>query len=531
MRPAEHPMPAPDPAGAPAAVPRPGAASGVPAYLLLLAVLCVPVLVYFGTAASIVQLWERSETFAHGWVILPISFWLIWQRRDTLRQLPVRPYWPALLLLALCGAGWLVADFGDVQSARQYMFALMLPLTVLAVLGQRIARALLFPLAFILFAVPFGEVFVPPLINVTANFTVDALRATGIPVLREGNQFTIPTGNWSVVEACSGVRYLISSVTLGCLFAYLSFRSRTRQLVFILLSIGVPVLANGMRAYMIVMIGHLSGMKLAVGVDHLIYGWVFFGLVMFLLFWIASRWREDRDTGQPLPPVRDPAAADRSVLTAPVLAMLASVALVAGIWPAYAWHVDHRTDAARAPDLAALAPSWPTTMAFTDWRPSFMPPAGQMIGFYGQGADQAGLIVNYYRDQRRTGNKLISSVNHLVTGAEAWVQTGQAAHEETIGGQPLAVRETVLTRGSRHLLVWSWYWIDGVRTASDVRGKLLQVRERLRGGDDEGAAVLAFAPYDEHADAARATLRAFLGANLARIESTLAAPAAPQVTR
>jgi hypothetical protein len=55
----------------------------------------------------------------------------------------------------------------------------------------------------------------------------------------------------------------------------------------------VPVIANGLRAYMIVMIGHLSGMALATGVDHLIYGWLFFGLVMFIMFWIGSYWRED----------------------------------------------------------------------------------------------------------------------------------------------------------------------------------------------------------------------------------------------
>jgi hypothetical protein len=57
----------------------------------------------------------------------------------------------------------------------------------------------------------------------------------------------------------------------------------------------VPVIANGLRAYMIVMIGHLSSMQLATGVDHIIYGWLFFGLVMFLMFWIGSYWREDTE--------------------------------------------------------------------------------------------------------------------------------------------------------------------------------------------------------------------------------------------
>ena len=63
-------------------------------------------------------------------------------------------------------------------------------------------------------------------------------------------------------------------------------------MLFVALSVIVPIIANGMRAYMIVMIAHLSDMKLALGVDHLIYGWVFFGIVMLLLFWIGSFWRE-----------------------------------------------------------------------------------------------------------------------------------------------------------------------------------------------------------------------------------------------
>ena len=96
-----------------------------------------------------------------------------------------------------------------------------------------------------------------------------------------------------MVEACSGLRYLIASFTLGTLYAYLTYRSLARRLVFIALSLIVPIVANGIRAYLIVMTGHLSDMQLAVGVDHLIYGWVFFGFVMLLLFWIGSFWRED----------------------------------------------------------------------------------------------------------------------------------------------------------------------------------------------------------------------------------------------
>src|SRR4029453_4693921 len=125
------------------------------------------------------------------------------------------------------------------------------------------------------------------------DFTVTALRLSGIPVYREGTFFTIPSGNWSVVEGCSGLRYLIASITVGTLYAYLTYQKLWKRGLFFAFSVIVPIISNGMRAYMIVMIAHLSDMKLALGVDHLIYGWGVFGGVILLLFWAGSFWRDD----------------------------------------------------------------------------------------------------------------------------------------------------------------------------------------------------------------------------------------------
>ncbi|MGZ3238602.1 MAG: exosortase A, partial [Burkholderiaceae bacterium] len=179
------------------------------------AVLLAPFFIYFDTARSIVDIWNSSETFAHGYIILPISLWLIWKRRQALALMSPTPFWPGLLLITICGLGWLLAELGDVQVVRQYAFVAMIVLTAVTILGVRITWSMAFPLCFLLLAVPFGDVFIEPLINFTADFTVWALQATGIPVLRNGSTFEIPTGSWSVVQACSGVRYLISSITLG----------------------------------------------------------------------------------------------------------------------------------------------------------------------------------------------------------------------------------------------------------------------------------------------------------------------------
>lgn len=261
-------------------------------WLVLLFTLTVFAL-FYDTAWSMVSIWIRSETYAHGFIILPISLWLAWEKRAELARMEIRPNFWVLGLMVPVGFVWLLSSLVDVLVVQQLTLVTLLVLGIWAIVGNIIAAALSFALGFLFLAVPMGEDLVPPMMEFTATSTVWLIQMTGIPVYREGLYFTLPTGHWSVVEACSGIRYLIASFTLGLLYAYLTYRSLPRRLLFVLASIIVPVIANTLRAYMIVMLGHMSEMKIATGVDHLIYGWVFFGIVMMLLFWIGSLWREE----------------------------------------------------------------------------------------------------------------------------------------------------------------------------------------------------------------------------------------------
>jgi EpsI family protein len=347
------------------------------------------------------------------------------------------------------------------------------------------------------------------------------LQATGIPVLREGNSFSIPTGNWSVVEACSGVRYLISSITLGCLYAYLTYRSRWRQIIFVLFSIVVPIAANGVRAYMIVMIGHLSGMKLAVGFDHLIYGWIFFGLVMFLLFWLGSFWRED-DAPKVDAPISLPTSLGPKPSSSRFLAAAFAILFCVGIWPAYAHYIENANNSALAAQLTAFQPAWQKSLTFSDWQPAYSPSNAQLREFYEKDGRPIGLNLLYYRNQQH-GAELISSSNQLVTSKDhVWHRVSTVLRTENIGGRILTLREATISGPGGHLLVWYWYWIDGNVTASDYVGKLLQAKQKLLKRSDDCAAVMVFAPFDDKPDMAREVLRDFLGGNLTPIESLLA---------
>ena len=482
--------------------------------VLVLALVWVGVC-FAATARAMVETWAHTETYAHGFVVAPISLWLVWRMRARLREMEPRPSWPAIVLLAAAGFGWLLGQFGAVNALSQASFVAMLVLTVPAIVGVRIARALMFPLGFLFFAVPIGDFLLPTLMERTADFTVAALRLSGVPVYREGMLMVIPTGRWSVVEACSGVRYLIASLMVGTLFAYLSYAALWRRWVFVGVSILVPIIANWVRAYMIVMLGHLSNNRIATGVDHLVYGWVFFGIVMLLMFWIGARWKEPAAPA-PAPAVRTADLSGSARVTAaarPAIfwRLLPAVAVATLVWPL----VDSATGIGigkAAPVLAPLeVPGWQHAgRDDVPFIPQYKEASASLHETLRRDDAVIGLYVAYYRDQDAR-RKLVSSENVLVRSEDStWRATDRTTRRESIAGAPHPIVATqLLGPGGQALTVWQWYWIDGTITSSDAYAKALTAWSRLRGRGDDSAAVIVYAPGTD-SGRATGTLQAFI---------------------
>ena len=469
--------------------------SALPALVITLLAIIV---LYRETAMAMVDTWSRTETFTHGFLVPLISLWLIWRIRHEVARLIPRPNLWVLLLLAATGFAWLLGELATVGVVSQFAFTSLLVLSVPAVLGLSVARRITFPLLFLFFAVPFGEFALPQMMEWTANFTVFALRLSGIPVFREGLHFVIPSGNWSVVEACSGVRYLIASFVVGTLFAYLTYHSPKHRLIFAGVSLLVPLLANWLRAYMIVMLGHFSGNKLAVGVDHLIYGWVFFGLVIMLMFWIGAKWREDElAPEEDAPGGASPVGAQR--VLSPVPAAIA-VILVALIWPLAEWRIDRNVASplTQVERLETIAGWSPAEQRFTDWAPHFENPSAAVQATFGSDGRTVGLHVAYYRNQDYS-RKMVSSSNVMVTSSDPrWVRVASSSRQIVLGEQPLAVRSAELRAiDTQRLVVWQWYWINGHRTSSDFVAKAYTAWSRLTGQGDDSAVIFVYAPKEQ----------------------------------
>ncbi len=475
---------------------------------------------YRDTLVAMAGIWSRSDTFAHAWLVPPIALWLVWRMRAELALLAPRPAPWMLLPMGGAALGWLLGDLAGINAVTQLAVTALLVLSVPAVLGLAVARRMMFPLAFLFFMVPIGEFTTGVMMEWTADFTVWALAATGVPVYREGLQFIIPSGAWSVVEACSGVRYLIASFMVGTLFAYLNYTSPVRRWVFVGISILVPIVANWVRAYMIVMLGHLSGNKLAVGVDHLIYGWVFFGVVIGIMFVIGARWQE------PVAEPRAPTAAEGVASAAsasrtwPVGALTAAAVALA---PALAWALRHPPT---TPPVALSLPALADALATPDQRlrlaPHFEGAAAQAHRVYAGEGGPVTVHVAYYRNQGY-GTKVTSSMNVLIPSNDSFwhrLTVGVAlVPVPALGTEPLAMRTHELIGGRtgtavdrEHLEVRQVYWAGGRLHHRSAWATAAGVLERLAGRGDD-AAMITFYTEGESPGAAR-RVETFAGQHL-----------------
>lgn len=499
------------------------------AVLLTVLVMSVMLLIYYETTWSMIAIWHRSETYAHGFLILPFVIYMIWVKRHSLGMLKQQPSPTALIGLCVLGFLWLVAELASVQVVTQYALVAMLPVTVAVILGYRVMLAMVFPLTYLFFAVPFGDILIPPLINFTADFTVWALQLSGIPVYREGTYFSLPTGNWSVVEACSGLRYLIASVTLGTLYAYLTYRSLNRRIIFIALSIIIPILANAVRAYLIVITGHLSDMTMAVGVDHLIYGWIFFGLVMLLLFWIGAFWREDVEdekAGYPGQIGSDMTGnGTTATIRATVFASFA-VIVVGLLWPTYAAYLDSDSEWNKHASFDLMLPEykWQSSeQPVSNWEPVYVGNPEKFSRHYvNKEKNHVGLFITYYPVQRQ-GDELISFGNILVPEMDLdWRIINESKASVKISSRIIEVRQTQLKSLTTNLLVWRWYMLgESEETTSPYIAKLILAKNKLLKGKEWGAEIIIAASYNDNPDEAESVLKQFLTDTQSDISSSL----------
>jgi exosortase A len=467
------------------------------------------VAMFYPTLASMVSIWERSETFAHGFLIFPISLWLIWRIRQELLEATPKANVLALPILVLLCAVWLLATYTGVLVIEQLAVVAMIPVLVFAALGWQATRKMIFPLGFMIFAVPMGEELTPVLINFTADFTVAMVQIVGIPIFREGNHFQLPSGSWSVVSACSGVRYLIASLTLGVLYGYLNYQSMTKRIVFGVVALIVPIIANGLRAFMIVMIGHFSDMQLATGVDHIIYGWIFFGIVIAIMFFIGSYWHDDNVRPMSiLPPLHIgdmPPGSWRSGMVLGGAALILVVAVLKGQGG------NDDIDLAAVPQLQLVAPKgWKVVNDQGNaWKPDYNGLDREYSAVYvNEQGQQVALYIGYYVWQRQDAE--LGNYNNVLIAEhdKEWHVAAQNSFRVELP-QDGSVPTAVVASAAEERAVAYFYYMNGEVLTDKYETKLLQARAKLLNDTDAGAVIVITTPYQQNGDDYAGVLRQF----------------------
>jgi len=244
-------------------------------------------IVFQRDVSGAVQVWIGSTAYNHCFLIVPLVGYLLWERRAVIASVSPSPtLWP-LVLMPLLSALWLIAAILDIQEARQLLLVAMFDVALFVALGPRVFWQLLAPFLFLFFLVPSGAFLVPTLQKITAQISLSGLELLHIPVFSDGFMIEIPEGAFEIAEACAGLRFLIASIVFGCFFAIVMYRSVIRRAVFIALSVVVPIVANGLRALGIIVLAHIEGSPAAVEADHVLYGWLFFTLVIIILIAIG----------------------------------------------------------------------------------------------------------------------------------------------------------------------------------------------------------------------------------------------------
>ena len=486
-------------------------------------VLLLTLLVYRETVASIVAVWIHSETFTHGFLILPISAYLVWTKRETLARLTPRPYPPALLILLPVGMAWLAGHATNTRLVEQLSLVAFIPVLAWILFGPVVVRSIAFPLAFLVFAVPFGDTFRPALMDMTATLAVGALNLSGVPVVREGVLLTTTVGGWRIAEACSGLNYLVSGVALACLFAYVTYRATWKRVACVATSIVVLVLANGARAYTLILVGYLSEMRLGRGFAHYAFGWLVYILVMVAFFAVCSRFRDD-----PLPasvgnvPRPDPNPA-LSPHRRRWMAVAGAAAAIVAFWPPFVSYLDHAAPAPRGIQISAPATrgGW-EIQAEPDfnWRPAFAGATSETVRNYVKDGEVVQCQIGFYELQPDAG-ELITQRNAVVDPHDPrWRDVGERDQEIESEGDRFVVRETDVRGPDGRLLVWQWYWFPDEFTAGRVWGKLLQARARFIIGRNHAAVVVLSAAAPEGRDTTP-VLRRFAGDMLPSIREAI----------
>jgi exosortase len=254
----------------------------------LVALLTSLVVLYGAVLRHLAQDWWTDENYSHGFLIVPLALFFVYRRRQQLRDTPVVPSTgPGLALVVVSMVLLTAGTLGSEFFLTRVSFITTLAGLVLFLLGWAHLRLVAFPLGFLLLMIPIPAIafnrIAFPLQLVASQLGEWIVSTVGVPVLREGNVIVLATTTLEVAEACSGIRSLVSLLTLGIIFGYFTDSRASFRVVIALTTVPIAIVANGLRVAGTGIAAHYFSPAAAQGFFHSFSGWVVFVAACLML--------------------------------------------------------------------------------------------------------------------------------------------------------------------------------------------------------------------------------------------------------
>ena len=242
---------------------------------------------YFPVLKGLVSDWWHDPNYSHGFLLPLFAIYLIWAKRQELARVTLKGSWWGLLLL-LTGLGlFLLGRVAGEQFSQRFSFLIVLYGGIIFLFGWPLAKKLFFPVWINILAIPIPYVIYNsltfPLKLFASKAATELLQLLGYSVYRDGNIIVLPNMVLEVIDACSGIRSLISLLAICSILAYF-MRSNFWRLVLILASIPIAIGVNIVRVFLTGVLSYHLGPKVAHGFFHTFSGMLVFGLSIFLVF-------------------------------------------------------------------------------------------------------------------------------------------------------------------------------------------------------------------------------------------------------
>lgn len=491
----------------------PGWKTAGPAIVVLLS---LTLWLYRETEIYLFSVWSQWETgeYTHGYLVLAISIYLVSRKFHAFVQLEPRPAFVAVPIVAISAALWMSAVLADVQIVQPPVLLVLLFSILWAVLGSRIAWLLAFPLAFLIFAMPVWDGLSPMLQNFTADAVFEIVRAFGIPAFQQEHIIALPAGQLSIEAACSGLKYLMAALSLGFLYAYLNYQTFRHRLIVVMVSAAAAVFANIVRVTFVVYIAYKTDMQSPLVTDHLVLGWIIFGVVVALLMIVDFMINKTTGMAHPVtvptsnkPPIPE---MNYKKATTRQLWVISAVTILVIVPPVMVDHLHLPEE--DVPEVAIKflpgISGWQGPYETQDaWMPIYYGAHPRKVA-YRKNGNEVFAYLGYYPVQNQ-GAEVINDLNRMQGDGTVFSRQGQVK-VATSGGRDI-LEQVMHSKQGKQRLVWYWYTVSGHRAVSKYRGKVYQVLGILMGKGSASVTAVA-TDYSGDVAAARALLSDFVSA-------------------